>query len=192
MSRQNRGYNGARGASAASESRINSRINNLYKQLNGRKIIPPADPPAFVERPWNSYTFETTEVTTATLERNVITSNSIDTQIKGKLGLSGPVSFKVQKALVWGTSGGPAFVVPDIEVNFYEILSNEQTVATVRSLQRDKGTLQTPARAGYEYPVSDEKEIITSSELSALICSAIATDVGTHVTFRVHILWKSY
>jgi hypothetical protein len=174
------------------ERRLATRINAFERRVTGAVRVPTADPGSFVERPWNSWTFEQTVVTAADLERSLTTASDIVTQLRARCGLSGEVHFKVSRADIWGTSGGPAFVVPDVKAEFYEISNNTSTVAAVRSVQRDKGTLHVPARLGYSYPMNDTKEIITTDDVSHLICRAQATTSGTHITTRVHVLYKSY
>lgn len=185
---------GRRAAQPTALTRLSTKLNQLHRQVHGAKLVPQIDPPAFVQRPWNSYTFERTSNTTAAYQDDILNADDIMNQLRNRMGLeSGAgVRIKVERVQVWATSTGPTFSLPDIEVDFYELLSNPAAKPAVRSVQRDIGTLQAPAKVGYEYPVADAKEVITEDEAKTrLICRVVAAEIGTKNTIRAHVLWKS-
>jgi len=160
--------------------------------MMGAKMVPSMVPRAFVQFPWNSWTFEdsqdVSDTATQTLE---ITFQKIASQFQQLLGISGSLSLrvKVQSAQVWCTASGLAY--PQMQADFYEIGGNTVNAASVRSSQADKGTLNMPARAGYIYPVSDSKDVLNSGE-SGLKIVAAKTDLtsGATLTIRVQVLWQ--
>lgn len=194
-----RGTRRARGGRAPpSTSQLAMRMRNLEKRLTGYKTIPQDNPPAFVQLPWNSFTFEVTQTGDAPGITQIITIGTILTQIATKCGLSieppnvANVRVKVQSAQVWCTVAA-TLLQPDMEVKFYE-LSGEPIAANqqARSIQRDLGTLNKPAKVGYVFPNADKREIIGTDDVAALkVLSAEAVAGGSRLTSRVQVLWQS-
>ena len=183
---------GRSGRANAGRNTVHQQIRNLERRLTGHKTIPAANPPAFVQVPWNSWTFEREEQTTTDLQGYQITVGDILTQIKARLGLGDQsgVRIKVQSSQVWCTAA--SLIYPDVEGAFYELVGETQSInQSVRSTQRDKGTLNMPARVGYLFPSADRREILGSSEQSLIIVNAVASSAQSRVTFRVQVLWNS-
>ncbi len=165
-------------------------LRDIKRSIAGAKFVPKPDPPTFVEKPWNPWTFNRTARTTAEEMSMPITVADVITQISNKLGLTADrLVVKIQRAAVWCTVGDTIFQ-PDISCSFYEV--SEKTVAPqmARSEQRDLGTLNRPARVGYIYPMVDQKEIIYKAEEQLLILNAVAETTGSLITVRVHVLWN--
>jgi hypothetical protein len=123
---------------------------------------------------------------------SVITVGDLASQIRTKCAIAetgNQILIKVQTASAWVTAAG--LVYPDLQAVFYELSSASSTDQSIRSEQRDKGTLNMPAKAGYMYPMSDQKEILGNDDSGMLIVSAIAGDAGSIITTRVHLLWQS-
>jgi len=182
-----------RGRGRNNQSRATQAIRNLERRLTGHKTVPANNPPSFVERPWNSWTFERQDLTNSDLQFVNIFVSDIINQIRSKCAIdsSGIVNIKVQSAQVWCTAS--TLIVPDISVNFYELAGESgSTVQNARSAQRDKGTLNMPAKCGYVYPSTDRKDILGSSaQTGLLVVQAAATSSGSNVNFRVQVLWQS-
>lgn len=168
-------------------------IRALEKRLTGHKTTPSINPTSFVQLPWNSWTFERTDVTAAAFETVEITVNDILSQIRARIGLlaDGDLRVKVQSAQVWNTSTTP-LLLPDTSVLFYEI-ATPATVAEQypRSTQRDIGTLNMPARIGYTYPSADKREILGATQSAYKVVSAEAVTAGSNVTVRIQVLWQA-
>lgn len=176
---------------------VTTAIRQLERRLTGHKTVPANNPPAYVQRPWNSWTFERTEITTADLQGYSITVGDIINQIRAKCniaadnqGVANQILIKVQSSQIWCTASG--LILPDVDAAFYE-LSGEKvaTAQNERSSQRDKGTLNMPAKVGYMYPNADRKDIFGPAEAALLVCNAIATESGSNLIFRVQVLWQS-
>lgn len=189
----NRGRNGrtiARGRRAAPNAV--AMVRRLEHRVSGHRIVPSPHPTTFVERPWNSWTFERTSVTAASSEASTITVGDIITQIRNRCAIAeagNQILIKVQSAAAWVTAA--TLVYPDLEAVFYELSSASTSDQAVRSQQRDKGTLNMPAKAGYVYPMSDQKEILGPEDANTFIFSAIADNSGSTITARVRLLWQS-
>lgn len=168
------------------------RIRMLERRLTGHKTVPALNPPAFVQLPWNSWTFERLETTNTDLQGVSITVGDVLTQIRSRLLLQdgADIRIKVHSAQIWCTAAG--LIYPDLESAFYE-LSGETSAVTQqpRSTQRDKGTLNMPARCGYQYPSSDKREILDVNSSGLIIMNGIATSSGSDLTFRCQVLWQS-
>lgn len=171
---------------------VNQRFRQLERRLTGHKTVPATNPPAFVQVPWNTWTFECTEKTASDLQGFNITVQDILTQIKTRLLFAdnAGLRIKVQSAQIWCTASGLIF--PDLEATFYE-LSGESTSINQypRSVQRDKGTLNMPARCGYMYPSADKREIVGTPEAGLIVSTGVATSTGSELTFRVQVLWQA-
>lgn len=171
---------------------VDQRFRQLERRLTGHKTVPATNPPAFVQVPWNTWTFERTDTTTQNLQGFNITVQDILTQLKNRLLFSdgADLRIKVQSAQIWCTAAGLIF--PDLEATFYE-LSGESTSVNQypRSVQRDKGTLNMPARCGYMYPSADKREIVGTPEAGLIVSTGVATASGSEITFRVQVLWQA-
>lgn len=171
---------------------LQQRLNSQKVSMNGAKMVPSQVPRAFVQYPWNSWTFEDTlNVTSASTQTLEITFQKIADQFSQKLGISGSLSLrvKIQSAQVWCTANGLAY--PQLRADFYEINGNAVNAASVRSSQADKGTLNMPARAGYIYPASDSKDVLNSGESALKVVAAqTALTSGATLTIRVQVLWQ--
>lgn len=190
----NRGRNGrttARGTRGAPNAV--AMVRRLENRVSGHRFTPSPFPTTFVERPWNSWTFERSAVTSAASEASLISVTDIVNQIRSRCAIAAEgnnILIKVQSASAWVTAGG-ALIYPDLECVFYELSSASTSDQAIRSQQRDKGTLNMPAKAGYMYPMSDQKEILSADDSNIFIFSAIAGDTGSIITTRVHLLWQS-
>lgn len=172
-----------------------AQFNSLKNEILGHKIVPQINPPVYVERPWNSFTFQRTDVTTADLQVDEVSVGDIITAIRSRFNINpvgegdigNQISIKVQEARVWLTAS--ALILPDLETTFYELSYNGTQSA--RHTQRDVGTLNMPARVGYGFPTADSKEILGPGDVAKLVLTNRATEQGSSVTTRVHVLWRS-
>lgn len=175
-----------RGPSASTQ------ISTLRKEIMGHKRMPSMDPSTFVQLPWNNWTFERTigaADAAVDLEYKV---NDVINQIAVRVGLTSVENcrIKVQSCSAWITAEGvPA--VPDLTAEFFE-LSGQQIgqIQYPRSLQRDKGTLNKPAKAGFMYPLADRKEIFGSPE-GLLKLATFSKAANCSLTVRISVLWQS-
>jgi len=168
-------------------------IRALEKRLTGQKVSPPNNPSTFVQLPWNSWTFERTDTTDTAFETTLITASDIFTQIRANVGLAvnADLRIKVQDASVWCTVA-EVLIQPDISVGFFEIASTIPAGGQYpRSVQRDLGTLNMPAKTGYHFPSADKREIMGSLQGAYQILTTNAVTVGSAVTYRIHVLWQS-
>jgi len=185
------------GARAPTTSQLHLQIKNMERRLTGYKTTPSENPTAFVQLPWNSFTFERTNVTVADFATETVTVNDILVQLAAKCGLAATpptvaiVRVKVQSAQVWCTVAS-TLLQPDIQVAFFE-LSGEATPTAQqpRSTQRDLGTLNKPARCGYSFPSADKREIISEAATLLKVVSTDAVTSGSAITTRVQVLWQS-
>jgi len=173
------------------------RINNLERRLTGFKTTPQDNPPAFVQLPWNSFTFERTDTLTDPKQLvSVITVQDIIIQIAAKCGLAttppdvANVRVKVQGCQVWMTVGS-TLLVPDMEVRFFELSGETASGQQVRSTQRDLGTLNKPAKVGYQFPSADKREIIAEGGVQLKVVQTTAAEAGGNITSRIQVLWQS-
>jgi hypothetical protein len=131
-------------------------------------------------------------VTSTLAEALVIRVSDIIAQIRSKCAIAesgNQILIKVQSAAAWVTAAG--LLYPDLQAVFYELSSASTSDQSIRSQQRDKGTLNLPAKAGYVFPISDTKEILAGDDANTTIISAIADSPGSIITVRVSILWQS-
>lgn len=179
-------------APANTQSGALAQIRRLKHDIMGHEIVPPQDPTSFVELPWNSWTYERTDRTTSDDSGDNVSVQNIIDQLRSRVGLSSTavVRIKIQSARIWCTSVGPSFPHPDLRGIFYEV-NGQSGSATARSTQRDVGTLNAPARVGYQYPIDDRKEVLTFTDAATQISGYVAVGSGSEVTSRVQVLWQS-
>lgn len=173
------------------------RINNLERRLTGFKTTPQDNPPAFVQLPWNSFTYERTDtISDIASPSSTVTVNDVLVQLAARCALAADppnvanVRVKVQGCQVWMTVGS-TLLVPDMEVKFFELSGESAASQQVRSTQRDLGTLNKPAKAGYQYPSADKREIIAEEGTQLKIVETTAAEAGGNITSRVQVLWQS-
>lgn len=186
-----RGRNSNRGHRRTQSMIVDQRIRQLERRLTGHKTTPALNPPAFVQRPWNSWTFEQLDTTTTDLQGSTVTVATILAQIRARLALTeqSDIRIKVQSSQVWCTASG--LVYPDLEATFYELSGEVAAEQFPRSTQRDKGTLNAPARCGYSYPSADRRDILGTPNAALSVVTGVATEAGSNITFRVQVLWQT-
>jgi len=177
-----------------SNAQVSQRMTALERRLTGHKTVPQNNPPAYVALPWNSFTYEKTQIAGAAGADQVTTIAEIQVQLFARCGLQGQpnpakVSVKVQSAQVWG-SAGSTLMAPEISTKFFELSGESPTSQSIRSQQRDVGTLSMPAKTGYAFPVSDRKEI-AGDQPTLKVVEAVAIYEGMYMTTRVQILWQA-
>jgi len=180
----------------AAHQQTRREINTLRHQLMGRATIPSPNPPMYVQRPWNSWTFQRTDFTTEEFETVGITVADIVNQIRGRCnintvgstGNANQISLRIASAQVWVTAA--SLILPDMEVSFFELNPND-TNQSIRYTQRDVGTLNMPAKCGYAYPMNDSKEVLGSDDGTSLVVSTTANATGSQITQRIQVLWRS-
>lgn len=168
----------------------------LRHEISGCPVTPQTNPPMYVQRPWNSWTFQRTDETTTELEAVSITVGSIIDQIRGRCNINtvGPgdignqISLRIQAAQVWTTASG--LIQPDMECVFFELNPNDAN-QQIRYTQRDVGTLNMPARCGYRFPMNDVKEVLSDNNSTLNVVQTSAAAIGSQVTHRISVLWRS-
>jgi hypothetical protein len=167
---------------------------NEHHRNDGVKLKPALTPPQYVRLPWNSYTFSAT-YTTSDSSTNLIsiTAGNIRSQIVSRMGLTGApgkIAFKVVRGYAWNVSTSNGLAEPYIRGLFYEVTPSATTYA-FRSDQADHGTLQRPARVGYQYPLRDQKDILTSTDDNYVLASfsSVPQTANGNITVRFQVLW---
>lgn len=186
----NRGRRQNRGPRTNVLTQMRTMERRINRRMMGHDFVPSIDPGTFVQRPWNSWTYERTDFSESEFQGLSVTVTDIMNQIlgKNKVPEGGKVVIKIQKSAIWCTAA--SLIQPDVECKFYEL--NEKTVAPQqpRSIQRDVGTLNRPAKCGYVFPVADSKEILYSAEGALLVTVATPATTGSKVTTRINVLWQ--
>jgi len=156
-------------------------------------MVPSPVPRAFVQIPWNSWTYEFSEDVPAASANTplTVTVTKILQNLTDNIGLDSTASIRVKvlSAQVWVTASGLQY--PSLTADFYEINGNTANAASIRSTQSDKGTLNMPARAGYVYPVSDSRDVLNTGDGGLRVVVVPVGSEGAKCTIRVQILWQS-
>jgi len=170
-------------------------LTRLRHELTGHKIVPSNNPTTFIQLPWNNWTFERESAVTAEGSFDEITVQDILDQIVNRIGIKDtdpkPLPrIKVQYAAAWLTAAG--LIYPDMETSFYELAGQDLTsVQYPRSTQRDKGTLNMPAKTAFEYSLADKREILGAEQgaLKVIKATSLAGE-GAKLTVRVRVVWN--
>merc|ERR1712100_479765 len=168
----------------------------MERRLTGRKTVPQDNPPAYVALPWNSFTYEKTWEAGQAGAIQSTTVQEIISQIVARVCLAdtpprvADVRLKVLSCQTWGTVGA-TLLVPELLAEFFELSGESTTTQRPRSSQRDIGTLNKPAKAGYVYPVADQREIVADENVLLRVADVTAVYQGMNLTTRVQVLWQS-
>lgn len=160
----------------------------LRDEMMGHKLKPAIDPPPFVERPWNDWTFSRTDTTTSTFQVDEITVGDIINQIRARCNIAAVgdsssdnyIQLRIQRAQVWCTVA-ETLLQPDLAVSFYELSGDNKVV---RKQLRDLGTLNRPAKVGYQYPVTDSQDVLDNDNAGNIILQSTATSTGSVTTYK--------
>jgi len=173
---------------------LRQRINAEHRRNDGAKLVPPLTPPQFVKLPWNSYTFSASYGTGEQLSNEAqIRVYDVRNSIVTKMGLNGApgtVLLKIQSAMVWQVATGNGLAEPNMRCWFYEIDPDASTY-TFRSEQGDHGTLNRPARCGYQWPLRDSKQVLSSANDNHVLLrfKTVSNENMGNFTVRVKVLW---
>jgi hypothetical protein len=86
---------------------------------------------------------------------------------------------------------GGTLLVPELKAEFFELSGESVTSQRPRSTQRDIGTLNKPAKAGYVYPMQDQREIVAGENVNVRVADVTAVYQGMNLTTRVQVLWQA-
>lgn len=170
------------------------KVNALQTKVEGRAYAPRNDPPSYPTRVWIPLTFETIHTCNGDSTGTSVSLGAVIDECKARYAVStgGQIALQILSAQVWATSQGPDFPLPGLEADFYEIASAPASSAIARHRTRDNGTLQRPAVAGYQYPLVDQKDVITADDKSQLVVAATGTYKGTKLVIRVQCRFYSF
>lgn len=182
-----------RGRGARGRQQLESQIRRLRHQMTGHTVVPSADPSAFVQRPWNQWTFEITSAADEGGSTLDITTEQISNQIYNKCGLASTaiLEIKILDGYAWGATRATEFKPPVMDVHFYELEVSSAGTSGVRQYIRDVGTIQRPARAGYVYPVTDSRNVFIRGETNTPVMKVTSLAEYMTLTARCHVLWKA-
>jgi len=169
-----------------------AKINSFQRQMRGGKLVPGNNPPAFVQRPWNSWTYDRTR----DLKYGVTVGDVInDIREKCNISATGPdgnniISIKIQTAMIWTTSN---LGHPIVQAEFYELSAHDNTlpIQDPRATLIDQGTFAEPAKIGFMWPESDTARVFTDQNATLKILQIGGDSLGENTT-RVKVLWKSH
>lgn len=167
------------------------KIAQLETDVKGRAYKPGPDPPSYPTRAWVPITVELQHVCTGDSTGTNIAVSAVIAEIKARYAVTGQVACRIHKAAVWAISAGPSFPKPGLEADFYEI-DNQTSSAIARRRTRDIGTIQMPARAGFIYPMVDQREIATATEENKLIVAATGNLKDTILVFQIKATFYSF
>lgn len=165
-----------------------AQIASLRKEIRGHSFTPAADPSMVNDIPWNTLTVQFQAATA----QSTIKVSDLQYNITNQL-------------LLFGTTGGTEWRVPIefrlLEVRVYALNSSvsldlvvydptNPDNGTLASL-RDKGTLNRPAKVGYQYPIFvSSNPLYGATENTRTVVNANVSSGLALYKFRV--LWRPY
>lgn len=165
-------------------------VRHASKANKGFKMVPSDLPKAFVESPWNNWTYNATTVSaTSTSLVTTVTIDTLLSQIATLLNLTSisKVRIKVHSAQVWVTPG-TTLLFPRADFQFYELCKSDDQL---RNTQRDQGNWSKPAKAGYCFPLVDQSEVFSIDDNARKVLSVTTGIADSVVVIRVQLLWRS-
>lgn len=169
-------------------------IASINRRMTGHRLVPRGDPPAFVQRPWNQWTFERSNDAEEAAEDTISTGDVIG-QIVANCGLdtTAQVEIKCLNAYSWysiNVDGGSASR-PILDTEYYEGSISSSGVSAVRLDARDVGTLTGFARTGYEWPINEQRNIFVKGATDTPLVRNLCVTGPGQLTVRIHVLWRS-
>lgn len=165
-------------------ARANKRITNLRRDVSGRKLNLSADPPSFIQIPWQPITLSDNPALNATVNTKSYTASSICDVFKSQTGCSqvnGQLSFRLFQVSVWERSG------KKVTLECYDLTlglgANDYLIQTEDIPGRNQW-----ARVGYRYPTSQSLVIFSGNDTETLV--TITSDLGALLCVRFHVLWR--
>merc|ERR1711915_926842 len=148
------------------------------------------NPPPFVQKPWNKWTYEATVLTSDRRQLVSVRVSDVLTQLKTfcQVDSTAALRFRVVKSQVWGTSVGPAFPSPNCETKFYQPQQNYNVKAFdpntryPRSTMRDRGTVNSPSKVCYKWPLVDRMKILDNDAGAQELVLTDVVNAGTDLT----------
>jgi len=158
-----------------------SRFNGVLKTaLDGRKVVPSADPSTIVEVPWNTITL-TFKASVPEASLVVVTLASIDSALRILYPSTLPYFYRIRSARIWELSN------QSISTNFYSLESFEPINVSL-SQQDDTPGKNHWARTGYVWPRSHQNIVLNNTDLPVL---GISTSSTANILIHVDVLWRS-
>lgn len=165
-------------------SRANRRITNLRRDVSGRKLNLSADPPSFIQIPWQPITLSDNPVLNATVNTKNYTASNICDIFKSQTGcsqLNGQLSFRLFQASVWERSG------KKITLECYDLTLGLGANDYLLQAEDIPGRNQW-ARVGYRYPTSQNLVIFSGNDTETLV--SVTSELGATLCVRFHVLWR--
>lgn len=161
--------------------KVNARITRLKHATNGVNIRPSADPPSFVQIPWNSIILSDT----VTLSGNQ--KNYSPTDIHGiliaQIGLvtTSELSYRLREVRAWNLSG-----------NYLNLQCQDLTIGLGAqdyiTQVEDQAGRNRWAKVGYIYPTSQQKVSFSSIDTENVF--RVGAGTSDKIEVRMHVLWK--
>lgn len=153
----------------------------------------PNNPSPFIKQPWNRWTYQTTESLDAQQKDINITTAQILQSIQGggQIDPAAKIRFKVKDAQIWCTSKGPDFALPNLSAKFLQTTSSNSSIKYPRSSMNDRGTLYSPAKVGYRWPLTDRMVILDGDSAIKNLVELDVRGKGTEVTKRINVYWQT-
>lgn len=164
----------------------------LHRELEGVGFSPPNDPPKYTELPWNTIEIlGSIGIPPSTVVP--ITLRDIALKVQNVVDLASIPVIRLHKASIWlypGTDpAGISDSVPNLRCYFYEVADSDNNV---RKLDRDVGTNIRPAKLGYMWPHTDQKDVLDANLSNQTLVNvdnlnAAATSV---MLWKFRVLWR--
>lgn len=152
----------------------------LKTALDGKSIVPSADPSTIVDLPWNTITLTFENVLTS--PQITLTSADIDTNLRESYPSSGLYQYRIRSARLWETTG-----TASISATFFSLdVSNPGFLLN----QDDSPGRNHWARVGYIWPRSHQNQTLAASEEQNIVQTRASIATGATILLHIDILWK--
>lgn len=175
-----------RNSQAVRKNQKNKRgaTDRLRRDVMGKSLSLPADPPRFTQMPWNNIVLSdnvkfnqtvNTKNYTASDIAGIFTAQTGDANKKDKL------SFRLMRVEVWELSG------KKVTLECYDLTIGLGANDFLAQLEDIPGRNHW-ARVGFQYPLSQSLVVFSGNDTETLV--TVTADVGSTLCVRFKVLWK--
>lgn len=161
-------------------SRTNNSVRHLRRELHGASMRVRADPPATVDRPWNSAVI-TMPLSTLGNVTVALVNSAFNDQI-GSITTTPGILYRFQQVRAWELSGA------DISLSILDF-GNGGDTAAIRT-QHDQSGRNHWACVAEMWPITQQNDVVLSTNTTRNLFVLESGATTANVRVHLHLLWR--